>query len=260
VHSSGYLDILYIYINVNVFIVEQKRDAEVELTKERTASIIPEQGLVLSPPPPKSIELINSVEVSPRCRAVHTYKGITYAGCGEGVDRIDENNKVTESFISLKDSRVRSITVHNDRIYTLSSDSTVRVYSLKGKSITSWAHKDKSKWINQLVIQNNHIAIPDKLKKHLVFYSLNGKVAKIFSCPLLTDTLVRLCAADNNSIIISQYDSSLVYKVDISSGDIIWQCKDVAKPREVTCYRDEFVLVADDTIPTSFCVLSLHAG
>jgi len=240
------------------FITEENRDTEIGLTNERTARITPEQGLVVSPPLPKSIELINSAKVSPYCRSVHTYKGITYAGCSGGVDRIDENNKVTKSFISIKD--VMSISVHNDRIYTLSSDLTVRVHDLEGRSTTSWTHTDKSKWIYQLVIINNQIAIPDRLNKTLVFYSLNGEVVNTLPCPLLTDTSVRLCAADNNSIIISQRYSSLVYKVDTSSGDIIWQCKEVAKPCGVTCYRDEFVLVADYTKFTSLYVLSLHTG
>jgi len=242
------------------------------------------------------VEPINTAEVTPYCRSVHTYKGITYAGCVGGVYRIDENNKVTKPFISIKDEDVMSISVHNDRIYTLSSsftlssDSTirvhdlftsgdvcsisvhndqiytlsagftVRVHDLEGTSITSWTHTDKSKCINQLAIINNQIAIPGKLNKTLVFYSLNGEVVNTLPCPLLTDTPVRLSAADNNSVIISQCDSSLVYKVDTSSGDIIWQCKEVAAPRGVTCYRDEFVLVADDTIPTTLCVLSSHTG
>jgi len=230
------------------------------LTNERRASITPKQGLVVSPLPPKSIKLISNAKVSPYCKSVHTYKGITYAGCAGGVDRIDENNKVTKSFISIKVSRVKSISVHNDRIYTLSSDSTVRVHDLKGKTITSWTHADKLGSRNQLVIINNQIAIPDRQNKTLVFYSLNGEVVNTLPCSLLTNASVRLSAADNNSIIISQRHSSLVYKVDTSSGDIIWQCKDLARPCGVTCYRDEFVLVADVTISTSLCVLSLHTG
>jgi len=242
------------------FITEEKRDTEIELINERTASITPEQGLVLSPPPLKTVELINSVSVSPFCYSVYTYKGITYVGCDGGVDRIDENNKVTKSFISLKGKEVWSISVHNDRIYTLSSDSTVRVHDLKRKTITSWRHKARLAWINQLAIINNQIAISGRLNKTLVFYSLNGEVVNTLPCPLLTNTDVHLSAADNNSIIISQPNSSLVYKVDTSSGDIIWQCKDVTKPYGVTCYRDEFVLVADGTKPTQLFVLSLHAG
>jgi len=157
---------------------------------------------------------------------------------------------------------VWSISVHNDRIYTLSSDSTVRVHDLEGRSITSWTHTDnKLLWINQLVIINSQIAISDcRLNKALVFYSLNGEVVNTLPCPLLAVTPVYLSAADNNSIIISQRHSSLVYKVDTSSGDIIWQCKEVAAPRGVTCYKDEFVLVADETNPTTLCVLSLHTG
>jgi len=223
-------------------------------------SITLEQGLVVSPPPPKSVELISTAKISPYCYSVYTYKGITYAGCDGGVDRIDENNKVTKSFISFKGNDVWSISVHNDRIYSLSSDSTVRVHGLKGKSITSWTYKAKSMWINQLVIINNQIAIPDRQNKTLVFYSLNGEVVNTLPCLLLTDTPIYLSAADNNSLIISQYDSSLVYKVDTSSGDIIWQCKDVAAPCGVTCYRDEFVLVADYPKSTPLCVLSLHTG
>jgi len=247
------------------FITEEKRDTEIELTNERTASITPEQGLVVSLLPPKSVELINFVDVSPYCYSVHTYKCITYAGCNGGVDRIDENNKVTKSFISIKGRDVWCISVHSDRIYTLSSDLTVRVHDLEGRSIISWRHTDKSgvwlfQWMNQFAIINNQIAIPDRLNKTLVFYSLNGEVVNTLPCPLLTDTPVHLCAADNNSIIISQCDSSLVYKVDTSSGDIIWQCNEVARPRGVTCYRDEFVLVADDTKSTSLCVISLHTG
>jgi len=249
----------YSVINVKKFIIEEKRDTEIELTNERVASITPEQGLVLSPP--KSVELINSVEVSPYCLTVHTYKGITYAGCIEGVDRIDENNKVTKSFISLKGYAVRSISVHNNRIYTLSSDSTVRVHDLEGRFITSWTHADKSKSIHQLVIINNQIAVLDKLNQILVLYSLNGELVKNSPCPLLTDTLLCICAADYNSIIITRHFSSLVYKVDISSGDIIWQCKEVTRPYGVTCYRDEFVVVVDTAEPiATFCVLSLHTG
>jgi len=242
-------------------VTEGRRDAEIELTNERTAIITPEQGLVLLPPLPESLELINTVKVSPRCYSVHTYKGVTYAGCRGGVDRIGENNKVIKSFIPVKGRNVWSISVHNDRIYTLSSDSTVRVHDLEGRFIARWTHTDnKSRWINQLVIINNQVAIPDRLKKTLVFYSLTGKVVNTLPCPLLTDTSVRLSAAENNSIIISQLHSSLVYKVDTSSGDIIWQCKEVAAPNGVTCYRDEFVVVADEIRPTSLCVLSLHTG
>jgi len=250
----------YSVISANIFTIEEKRDIAIELTNKRAASITPEQGLAVSSLLPKFIELTNTVEVSPYCWSVHAYKGVTYAGCRGCVDRIDENNKVTKSFISIKGEYVASISVHNDRIYALSTDSTVRLHDLEGTTITSWTHTDKPKTANQLTIINNQIAIPDRLNKALVFYSLNGEVVSTLPCPLLTHTNVCLSAADNNSIIISQLHPYLVYKVDTSSGDIIWQCKEVKKPYGVTCYRDEFVLVADDTKPTTLCILSLHTG
>jgi len=248
------------FIILPFFITEEKKHTEIELTNERTASITHEQGLFYSAPLPKSVKLINSVEVFSHCRTIHTYRGITYAGCKGRVDRIDENNKVTKSFISITGRDVWSISVRNNKIYTLSSDSTVRVHDLEGKFITSWPHKAKLSRINQLAIINNQISITDKLNRTLAIYSLNGKVVNTLPCPLLTDTPVCLSAADNNSIIISQCDSSLVYKVNTSSGDIIWQCKEVAKPCGVTCSRDEFVLVVDEAEPTTLCVLSLHTG
>jgi len=244
-------------ITANILTAENRIDTWIELITVGTASIVPEQGLVVSPPPPKSLALLDSVEVSPCCSSVHTYKGITYAACSGGVDRIDENNKATKSFISGLSGNVQSVLVHNDKICSLSSDSTVRVHDLEGESITSWIHADKSKWVNQFAIICNQIAIPNRPNKTLVFYSLSGEVVNTLSCPLLADAPVRMSAADNSSIIISQCDSSLVYKVDTSSGNIIWQCKDVVKPQGVTCCKDEFVLVANDG---SLSVLSLHAG
>jgi len=137
----------------------------------------------------------------------------------------------------MKDSYVTSISVYNDRIYTISTDTTVRVHDLEGRSITSWT--PITHLSDQLVIINNQVVIPDEPNSTLVFYSLNGEVLKRIPLRFLfTDTPARMSAGDNNSIIISQYDSSLVYKIDTSSGDIIWQCTDVAKPCGVTCYRE----------------------
>jgi len=211
---------------------------------------------------PTAIELIRTVSIGENFYSVHCCNGITYVGGNNGVKRVNKNHRVILTFFFGIDEKhcVLSISVHNDRIYTFSTDSTVRVHDLEGRFITSWIHKAKSKFTNQLAIINNQIVIPDRPNKTLVFYSLNGEVVKTLLCSLLTDTIVYLSDADNNSVIISQYDSSLVYKVDTSSGDIIWQCKDVAAPRGVTCYGDEFVLVADYPKSTPLCVLSLHTG
>jgi len=150
--------------------------------------------------------------------------------------------------------------VHNDRIYTLSSDLTVRVHDLEGRSITSWTHTDETGSTSQLTILNNHIAIPKSSSRTVVFYSLNGILVNTIPCSLITGIRVRMSAADNTSIIISQHDSSLVTKLNTSSGHIVWQCKEVAKPYGVTSYSDKFVIVVNVTKPTTLCVLSLHTG
>jgi len=155
----------------------------------------------------------------------------------------------------MKGSHVNGILVHNDRIYIISNDYTVSVHDLEGRSITSWSQTHAS---GKPIITNNQLLTFDTLNKAQVFCSLNGEVVR--RTPLRigpTYTPKHMSAADKNSIIISDSGASLVYKEDTVSGDIIWQCTDVAGPCGVTCYREEFVLVADSN---SLCVLSLHTG
>jgi len=239
--------------------LEKKKKKNMTLADQITEII--EKDRKISPP--QALTLVKSRDFRRNdCWSVHGYRGITYAGFRGSLYRMNEDGTANLCFLIRGwNCAVWSISVHNNRIYTLSSDLTVRVHDLEGRPITSWIHTDKQVFfVNQLSIINDRITIPDKHNRTLVFYSWNGKVVNTLPCPLLTNTPLHLCAADNNSIIISQCDSSLVYKVDTSSGDIIWQCKDVATPRGVTCYRDEFVLVADVTKPTSLCVLSSGDG
>jgi len=185
------------------------------------------------------------------------YNGNTYVGCRRSAFRINKDYTVTRNFISSRGRIVEDILVHDDKIYA-QSNSTVRVHNLTGQLIDSWS-LPRNRFYG-IAITGNRMIVSDGDSQSLVLYSLNGEVVNTLPCPLLTDTPVHLSAADNNSVIISQCNSSLVYKANISSGGIIWHCEEMAKPRGVTCYRDELVVVADVTKPTSLCVLSLHTG
>jgi len=230
---------------------------EKEYVAGNTASISSEQRLPVSHFPPISIELIKTVNISSNCYSVYMYNGNTYVGCSKSLHRINKDYTVTKNFISSRGESVMIILVHSDKIYAVSR-SGVRFHDLTGQLIDSWSLSHGTFY--GLANTGNRMIVYDGDSKSLLVCSPKGEVVKSLPYPQLTNSLAYMSAADNHSIILSQHPPSLVYKIDISSGDIIWQCEDVAKPHGVTCYRDEFVLVADYTKPITLCVLSLHTG
>ena len=58
-------------------------------------------------------------------------------------------------------------------------------------------------------------------------------------------TYVGVCAVDDSSVVVSDYDTSQVFRFNITTGDVMWTCKDVSGPLSVTCYGRRYVLVAN---------------
>ena len=116
---------------------------------------------------------------------------------------------------------------------------------MSGKVITEWDHPIYNRcYCDSLVIISEQVVIPDKVNKRITIYSLTGKVIKHIPCSVIGKKHTAMCSVDNNSIIISDKDISLVSRVNLSSGQVMWSCKDIVSPLGVTCYGGDYVLVA----------------
>ena len=100
---------------------------------------------------------------------------------------------------------------------------------------------------HQITIVSNQVVVPDYKNKQLTVYSLAGEVIKHITCPQLSGYELNVgasaCAVDNNSIIVTDYNTSKVFKVNISTEETVWMCDDVAKPQAVAIYEKDYVCV-----------------
>jgi len=248
-----------------MYIVEKKRDTEVDLVPAADMIISLDRG-VTTPTLPKSLKLLQSVDVSSSCYSVCKYEGSTYVGLnnGVGIDRIDESFSVFKSFASVTNF-VPGVAVHRNKLYALqytsSTNWVVHVYDLTGKQVTSWSHHNSSEYINNLAIVDGQVVVPDRGNKRLTIYSLTGEVIKHVSCPLHSSNYsTAICAADKHCVVVSEYGSSQVFKLDLTTEKVIWTCKDVSQPLGVTCYKSKYILVTNFSSKTTIWILDVETG
>jgi len=217
--------------------------------------------------PPKYLDLLQSVDVSNICYSVCKYEGNTYVGLeyGAGIDRIDESFSVSKSFVSVA-NYVNGIAAYTNQLYALVYVSdcnphwAVHVYDLTGKQVTSWSHHDSSDRVNKLAIVDDQVVVPDRHNKRFTIYSLTGEVIKHVSCPLLSSGDTAICAADRYCVVVSDYGSSQIFKLDLTTEKVIWTCKDVSEPQGVTCYRSKYILVTNYSSKTTIWILDVETG
>ena len=223
-----------------VIILDESRDTEVE--------IVSDNNLEIKLSVPKDINLLKSVEVSRWCYSVCSYKGKVYAGCDGGIDMIDENNKITKSFIKV-DNNVNSVKVYNDKLYLLvytggKPSFKVSIYNLSGGFIKSWVHKgeDYGRSYSRHAVVSNQVIIPDRTNKRLTIYSLDGDIIKYI--PLaISDSDTSICSLGTDSVIVTDWKSSKVFRVNISTSELLWTSTAVTKPESVTCYGEDYLIV-----------------
>ena len=230
-----------------ISIVEKRRDVEVEIVS--IDNIYIDCAPELSIKPPKSITLLKSVQTYAEVYAVCHYKGVTYIGTWNYTVKTIDSNFNVKNLVSLgKGMYPHGISVYEERIYVLTSDGgpySVNVYDLLGQLITKWK-EPYSAWDIRLAIVSNQIVVPDYKNKTLTVYSLSGKVIKHITCPQLsgnTYSPTSTCTVDNNSIIVTDYNTSKVFKVNISTEETVWTCTDVAEPEAVAIYGKDYVCV-----------------
>ena len=182
-------------------------------------------------------------------RTVCHYKGVIYLGTDNWtVETIDSDFNIKTLVSLAKGKYTDGISIHEERIYVLVSGRglyTINVYDLSGQLITQWNRTD-SCWETRPAIVSNQIVVPDCENNQLTVYSLTGEVIKHITCPQLSGNRLISASAgavENNSIIVTDYNTSKVFKVNISTEETVWTCNDVAKPEAVAIYGKDYVCV-----------------
>jgi len=213
---------------------------------------------------PRYLKCSKSFGVSQMCSSVCTNEGNTYVRLqsNAGIVRI---NKRFQTKLFVMHENVTGVTVYKDKLYALVAPTLkypickVKVYTLDGNEVASWCHEFCSE--SQLVIIDNQVVIPNRIRKTITVYSLAGEVVQCFSCSLLPErSAIFICAADRRCVVVSDYTSSQVFKLDLTTGKVMWTCKDVPKPRGVTCYRSRYILVTNLSSKPTIWVLDVKTG
>ena len=93
-------------------------------------------------------------------------------------------------------------------------------------------------------------------------YTLTGQIIRQIQCQWLTlYGTVSLCAADNDSVIVSVDGSQRVYRISISAGQVLWESSHIERaPQGVTCYNNQYVLVASGGQQVKIQILDINTG
>jgi len=197
--------------------------------------------------------LSHSVDVPSECNSVFQHDSTTYVGLNdETVKLINRSHQLGDSLVNLG-GYVDCVRVYNDRVFSLVgtvSNYTVFVHDLSGNLVTKWSGNSKGSY-NKLTVVNDLIIFPSLDSKTLTFYSFTGEVQKSLPCPLLTKSgPTAICRVGTNYVVISDTDSSRVFKLDISNGKICWESQHVSEPRGVAYQRGMVYVMNKNTTPT----------
>jgi len=213
---------------------------------------------------PRYLKCSKSFGVSQMCSSVCTNEGNTYVRLqsNAGIVRLDRRFQTKLFFMH---ENVTGVTVYKDKLYALIDPKPeypickVKVYTLNGNEVGSWTHGFCSE--SQVVIVDYQVVIPNRIRKEITVYSLAGKIVQCFSCSLLTESSpIFICAADRHCVVVSDYTSSQVFKLDLTTKKVIWTYKGVSNPRGVTCYRSRYILVANLSSKPTIWVLDVKTG
>ncbi|XP_067928084.1 uncharacterized protein [Watersipora subatra] len=203
-------------------------------------------GLTSSLQLPKFINFLKTVRLTSPPLSLCHYEGSTYVGLQDGnVCKIDSKYKLHNRFL-MHGKAVASIVVHKSKIYTLVYGKPMKIYmsNLLGESISSWDHTDSVQWSNKMTILKDRLIVPDRTNNQLVVYTLDGKIVKHIQCTALSQGWVAVCSVKvSNSVIISNYQTSLVFAIDVRTGGQGWTNRYTTDPLGITSYGQNNLLV-----------------
>ena len=223
--------------------------------------------------PPTSNQLIKQVTVGDYPYALCQYKGYTYVGCFNGaVDRIDEGGNVTSSFIKLP-GRVVGIDAYEDRLYSLirrklyqlvlasQLRDTVYVHDLTGRQLHSWKHEDRTDYLGRaLAFINNELIIAGRNNNRFTIYTLTGKRVRDVPCDLVSHSCSSVCHVGDDSVLVANKDAkSGLYRVNLTTGDVVWRSDRVNNPIGIVMYSKDVALVTSFSYSNHVKIWTLNA-
>ena len=197
--------------------------------------------------------LIKSVNTRSFCHSVCHYKGVTYAGTQNFTIVAIDSQFNSKTLVALSSGGwPYGIVIHENRIYALVSNNldggTINVFNLSGQFISQWDRNDICHYVRPAIV-SNQIVIPDTDNKQLTVYSLSGQVIKHIPYPQFKGDIhgkSSLCTTGNNSVIVTYEATSQVSKINITTGETVWTCKELVKPQAVAIYGNDYVCVVGE--------------
>ena len=171
---------------------------------------------------------------------------------------------------NLGNSDVVGLCISNQKLTGLSTVSkTKRLYGhdLVTKKNTSWSHADSSScWGSRMAIIRNQIVVADVFNRRLTIYGVGGQLIKHVDCPQISSNpnpnwiCVTSSPTQSDVIIISSYDASQVFAVNLTAGAVIWTNSGIRKPQGIANYGSDYVLVTNASFQTQLWTLDAKTG
>ncbi|XP_067940950.1 uncharacterized protein [Watersipora subatra] len=195
---------------------------------------------------PRYLTHLKTVHLSKFPLSVSRCKGITYVSLLNSSEVLKIESDYNFCPTNLKfPSNVEAITHHKQLSYTLLTGPPrqVFVHDLSQKFITKWQHIDTDNQYTGVVVTGQHVVVPDRVNKMLAIHPLSGGPTRGITCPISSD-YISLAAMGQNRVVVSDFGSSRVFCINVTTGQTLWTSRSVRLPEGVTCYGDEYVLVA----------------
>ena len=214
--------------------------------------------------PPTSMSLIKSVKVPGYPLSVHAYDNKIYLGQYHSCDllRYDLCLSGGEVFLA-GNSNVTSIQAYNNELYVWFAEANlIHVYDMTGKLERSWEHFCLGENFNKLRVVSNKVVVSSAHNQALTVYDLQGQLMKQIKCPGISNTggYKAMAVCGDDSVIVSDYETSSVFRVNIDSGEVMWTSKHVQYPEGVVCYKNRYVLVTNCNANTRIWILDAETG
>ena len=191
---------------------------------------------------PASMQHMKSIPFDAVLSTACYYQGFTYICINnKSISRIDGDGNQTKNFLRLP-NRPITVRAHQDQLLVLIKGQPyqIMVFDLHGQQMKSWNHTDRnaSDLGNKLCIIDNQIITVDVTNQRISVYSLEGKTERQIPCSQMqNNAYVSMCAAGDDSVIITTSNPSAVLRFNMSTSAVIWKTELTEKPYCSTMYN-----------------------